>query len=396
MVFARIQHMKGFSKSRLVPSCLGLTVEITTIIRNSFPLPTQYDKLCFWLPSIVGLSDADYWGRFVDVVRTALGEDRISTYGDDIEVNTPEHKMQTEALAMAVITDQRFVNGFPNSNYPDHPWAKLKIDDRLRLAMKHQRIALYTYEHQRSLFDSFTKEQKARLALQHPALMLMLIREYNCLDDNLKRALFFSIDEATCDNLRYYPAATQSIQAHVDVAYALYAKPDLFNLIPDYAKVSAALKDLPLALKMVEEGRLATLDDKALNQFLGLCVVDRMNPLTREQRDKIIQAFVKKDELLARLYPVTRLFLFSRLHANRRLEVNPLLGRQISNNPYMLPSDHTQICGWLCSIVGLGDFDSWGRFNDVIRMALGLERMWTNSNAEYDIDLLNILYKQKH
>jgi len=127
LLFSRIKQMHDFQQN---PESLGLSTEVSRQIQVSYTLPLTDASIggAWWLSAMCSDQGLDYAGRFDDVLRCAKGQ---TNYG---EGELPE------ALAATILEDDRFIEGFQNSLYPDHPYAQFKLEDRLEVASMYPRL----------------------------------------------------------------------------------------------------------------------------------------------------------------------------------------------------------------------------------------------------------------
>lgn len=373
---------------------------------NPYRLPASND-ICFWILSVLGLTDADYWLRFNEVIRGALEKDSYLATATNtcIYKGDPEYFLQSKILAYILITDPRFFNGLKSSHYPTATFCKLSVDQRFEIAMQHLEIAFEIFENQPTIVKQFSTEQLSLLVAQHPKLMLAIIQNKIVLQDDQINAIFTPIDYNRYTNRAYksYPhicllrthGAFICAHTNEEVALALSENQKLFNLLTDFEKAKIAIQHPRLTFLLLENKLLHTLDKESLSYLVSSCVLSyqqstfRIGCMFEGDRNKFSLAIATDDELIAKIYPATRLFLLARikhlieLQYFNMINVPFALHKYIDDNFYV-PLEYGKNCFWLLAIVNIGDSDYWGRFNDVKRTALGTRTLHTQDNEQLD------------
>lgn len=395
LLFSRVQQMQCFQAE---PELLCIPEEIFSQIKQSYTLPIDLDKLLFWLPCIVGMGDSDYWGRFNAVFDTALGRYDLNQQLVS-GTQSPENKMQAEALAMSLIQDERFVIGYQSHYYPNIYFGRLTNEHRIKLGSKYLKVALELFN-QKENFSTFSLEEKARLALSHPGMMMVMIASPSAED---QKAIFSIIPDAKIETeFKYFPAVYLSAHSNGEVAFKLYNS-SLFKRLSDLLKVKIILQHPLLIQKVLSDKFLEKLDKDALSFFTACCVMNNdcslhYGSFSNEDREQIAISIVCQSKLVHNLHPAARLLLFSRV---QRMEIfkmsfqenfplNPLDLEdfyiatckinnlnipeeilQIIVHTYPLPAKQNKLMFWLYSILNIGMADYWGRFNDLYQTAVG-------------------------
>jgi len=372
-------------------------------------LPLEFNKLGIWLYDIVAnLSFCDYIGRFTsDVLRTALGQVPLFTADEeriyqDLPPNN-SHDIQTEALAYAIITDERFVTGFEIPHYSDHPYAQLTLEHRFKLAMKYPRICQEIYINQNAVYRQFSPEQKSLLVAQHPDFMLLLINSADSMTEDEKKAIFSCFSSKKLKYLRSFPAveltqhsgAFYAVQDNTELVFALHNRADLFNCFSDWDKIDLALKHPALAFKMLENGDLENWHKSSLSGFVTPHLLNpsqqklqwwQVGTMREEDRNRMT-LLIYKSPLFLNLYPITQILLLARLKnmlqsgviQSTDLDTNSL---QEIDSAYSLSIKYDGINFWLFSIADASSgANYWRMFEDVLRDAKGISVEFHTGNG---------------
>jgi hypothetical protein len=192
-LFARIQKIL-LSQHNEAAIVNVLSDNLIETIKNSYNLPIVQNQLHFWLLTIAGDdSGNDFYALFENIL--AKAEQKITYLEVDdrtsIRQNDPQYAIQTEALAYALVNDERFFTGFPNNRFPNFPWGQLKTADRINLAKKYPRVAIELLTNEKiQTPELFTLEQCIAIASEHPDNLEItpLLRYFLAIQDELNSA----------------------------------------------------------------------------------------------------------------------------------------------------------------------------------------------------------------
>lgn len=352
---------------------LGLSEKTIQAIILSQVLPIHENAIVFWILSLCGINGADYVGRFHSMLDTAMCNLGLNQQPLKVEQNDSD-KTQAEVLALSLVEDPVFITGYPNDHFPEHPLALLSVENRYALGLKHSSVAELMYELSDSNFSRFSDVQKAKLVIKQRRLFLKMISDEKLRAEDLNWLFNFTSHET-----RYLSPACCVAVSDEDIAHYLYERKYLFEKFSDDEKAEIASVHHRLAMKMMDDGVLTSLNYRALTFLVGSYAVlggYHSHDKTPEQRNEMLIAFFKHPALANKILPIARILAFSWLQKSLdfRQDHFNLSDDTVVDilSSYNLPIQNEDLCFWLITLCGLNDLiDTVGRFDAIYRTAVG-------------------------
>ena len=147
----------------------NLPNKVIKLIKNAYNLPMDNEKqFLLWIPCLAGVNDADFYGRFYEVLHCALGTYWINQpYTVLNRTPTANERINQEALALILVRDKRFIEG--NKTISGYVCALLNTEDRLKLGELYPQIALELLRNPTTQGKRFfSSEECERLITAHP------------------------------------------------------------------------------------------------------------------------------------------------------------------------------------------------------------------------------------
>ncbi len=164
LVFSKIKQIANVAP--YIDRFAALPEVLKAEINQSYSLPLD-GTLNYWIPAITGVGGYTFVEQFDVVFLNALGKG-WENLADVNRPYTPAEARSVEALAMILIQDPRFINGWTYPYAPDCVSGKLKTAERLQLGLLYRKVAyqlLMNPTYQGS--GGFGHSEKAQLVEKH-------------------------------------------------------------------------------------------------------------------------------------------------------------------------------------------------------------------------------------